>query len=45
MHGVNGEDLIIEVPVGTLVHDAGTMELLFDLNEKDMKVLVAQGGR
>lgn len=37
--------MIIEVPVGTLVYDANTDELLFDLTEKNMKVLVAQGGR
>jgi len=45
MHGVNGEDLLIEVPVGTLVYEAHTDELLFDLSEKNMKVLMAQGGR
>lgn len=42
--GKDGEDLIIRVPVGTLVYDADTGELLADLNEPGMSVLVARGG-
>jgi len=45
MHGVNGEDLIIKVPVGTLIKDAETQELLFDLNEKNTRVLIVRWGR
>ena len=36
MHGVNGQDLILIVPTGTLIKDAETEELIFDLDEKDM---------
>ncbi|MCH2190979.1 MAG: GTPase ObgE [Gammaproteobacteria bacterium] len=42
--GQSGEDLIVKVPVGTIVFDAHTEELIADLTEPDQKVLVAQGG-
>lgn len=45
MHGFNWEDLILRVPVGTLVRDEETQEILFDLDETNTKVLIAQGGR
>jgi GTP-binding protein len=44
MYGKATEDVIIRVPVGTMVYDANH-ELIVDLNQKDMKVLVAKGGR
>ncbi|GIW17847.1 GTPase ObgE [Tepidiforma sp.] len=44
-HGANGEDLYLEVPVGTVVHDADTGDLLADLAEVGQEVLVAHGGR
>jgi len=43
--GVSGEDLTLKVPVGTLVFDAGSDQLLADLKQPGQKVLVAQGGR
>lgn len=45
MHGKNGEPLIVKVPVGTLVRDAETGELLADIVEKNQRVVVARGGR
>jgi GTP-binding protein len=42
--GRSGEDLYIKVPVGTLVHDAETLELIADLKNDDQLVLVAKGG-
>jgi len=42
--GKAGEDLIIQIPVGTLVYDADTDELLGDIREADTRLLVAQGG-
>jgi GTP-binding protein len=42
--GKKGEDLIIQVPVGTMIYDVDTGELLGDINEKDERLLVAQGG-
>jgi len=44
-HGANGEDLYLEVPVGTVVYDAQTGDLLADLSEVGAEVLVAHGGR
>jgi GTP-binding protein len=45
MHGRDGEDTIILVPVGTVVKDAQTGELIADLDRPDMEVIVARGGR
>ncbi len=43
--GKSGDDIIIKVPVGTIVKDANTNEILFDLDEIGKRVLVAAGGR
>jgi len=45
MHGAAGEDLIIKVPPGTVVKDADTGEVLFDLTEPGQRAVVARGGR
>lgn len=42
-YGKYGKDLIIEVPVGTLIYKNG--DLFADLKEHGQKVLVAKGGR
>ncbi len=42
--GQGGDDLIVKVPVGTMVYDAQTDELIADLTQVDEKVMVAQGG-
>lgn len=34
MHGAKGEDLIVKVPVGTIVTDAETGEIIVDLNHE-----------
>ena len=44
-HGANGQDLIINVPPGTLIYDAGLNLLLKDLNEVGLKVCICRGGR
>jgi GTP-binding protein len=44
-HGANGQDLIIDVPPGTLIHDADLNLLLKDLNAVAMKVRICRGGR
>ncbi len=44
-HGRNGKDLIIKVPVGTVVKDSETGEIIADLTEDGQKVIVAKGGR
>jgi len=43
--GISGDDMILKVPVGTLVFDAGEDQLLADLKQPGQRVLVAQGGR
>ena len=43
-HGRTGEDLIIEVPAGTIVKDAHSGEVLADLVQPGQKWLAARGG-
>lgn len=43
--GKSGEDLYIKVPIGTVIKDAQTGEVLADLSEKGQKELVLHGGR
>jgi GTPase len=43
--GVSGEDMILKVPVGTLVYNSNGSELLADLKKPGQRVLVAQGGK
>jgi GTP-binding protein len=43
--GKNGEDLIIEIPPGTLIKDAETNDLLKDFSQADESFIVAKGGR
>ncbi len=43
--GVSGADMILKVPVGTLVYDEHGHELLADLSKPGQRVLVAQGGK
>lgn len=45
MHGKGAEDLYIKVPVGTLVKDAATGQVLADLTEAGQTALIARGGR
>jgi GTPase len=45
MTGAKGEDLIIEVPCGTVVYDAETGAILGDLTQPDQTLCVAQGGK
>jgi GTPase len=45
MHGKNGEDLLIPVPVGTIIKDAGTGEILIDLDRDGLEAVILKGGR
>lgn len=42
--GRRGEDLILEVPPGTIVYDAETDERICDLDTPDATVIIARGG-
>lgn len=43
--GRSGKDLIVKVPVGTVVKDAETGEVIGDLTEHGQRLVVAKGGR
>ncbi len=45
MHGANGDDCIVKVPLGTLVTDEASGELLADIAEHDQQLVVANGGK
>jgi GTP-binding protein len=43
--GADAEDVIVRVPVGTIVNDAETRTLIADLNQEGMFYIIAKGGR
>jgi len=43
--GKNGKDVIVRVPVGTIIKDSETEEILFDLDSDDKEVILAKGGK
>ena len=45
MHGAGAKDLFIKVPLGTLVKDTKTGNIIADFTENEQKVLIAKGGR
>ncbi len=45
MYGKGGEDLVIPVPIGTMVFDQGEGTLLADLTEPGKQVVIARGGK
>ena len=44
-HGSDAENIAVEVPIGTLVLDRETGEVLADLTEKDSSFCAAKGGK
>jgi GTP-binding protein len=44
-HGKDGEDLVIQIPVGTVVTDSETGELFHDFSISGERLVVARGGR
>ncbi len=45
MHGANGDDKIVKVPLGTLVTDEASGELLADIAVDGQELVVAKGGK
>lgn len=45
MHGADGADFIVKVPVGTLIKDANTGRILADLTQNHQQEIVAKGGK
>jgi GTP-binding protein len=43
--GRAGEDIVLKVPVGTLVYDTDTNQLVHDFSRPDERVIIARGGR
>lgn len=43
--GKSGQDLYINVPIGTIIKEAKTGRVLADLSEKDQRALILKGGR
>lgn len=43
--GADGEDYIIEVPLGTVVRDTETNDILFEITENNEEKIVAEGGK
>jgi GTP-binding protein len=44
-HGADGKDLVIPVPVGTVIYDTNLGVLLKDLNRASARVCVCRGGK
>jgi GTP-binding protein len=44
MHGKKGDDVVIKIPVGTVVRDAETGELIVDMDKPNMSFVIAEGG-
>lgn len=43
--GANGEDIILKVPIGTLVKDSNTGSVIVDLKGKNQEFVIAKGGK
>jgi GTP-binding protein len=43
--GQHGDDVVIELPIGTIVRDEATGEVIADLSHDGERILVAKGGR
>lgn len=44
-YGKGGDDIVLRVPVGTMIYDEDTNEVIADLTQHMQKVCVAKGGR
>lgn len=45
MHGKDGEDLVVRVPIGTVIKDASTGETLADIDSEGKSEIIARGGK
>lgn len=43
--GADGEDQYIEVPLGTVIRDTPTQEVLFEITEDGQEIIIAEGGK
>lgn len=42
--GADGEDVYIDVPLGTVVRDSETQAILFEITENEQEFIIAEGG-
>ena len=45
MHGRRGQNLVIKVPLGTIIRNKETGDVLADIDEANAEVVIAKGGR
>lgn len=43
--GKNGNDVLIKVPVGSIIKDAETKKTIIDLDEDEKEIIIAKGGK
>ncbi|BAV94942.1 GTPase ObgE [Ichthyobacterium seriolicida] len=43
--GANGQDKFLEVPLGTIIRDAQTNELLGEITQHDQEIIILEGGK
>lgn len=44
-HGADGKDEIVEVPLGTVIKDAETFEVIGEISEHGQEIIVMEGGK
>lgn len=44
-HGADGEDIVLQVPLGTVAKDAESGEVLFEITENGQQTILLPGGR
>lgn len=44
-YGAGGDDIILRMPVGTVIYNLNTEEIIADLAEHDQKIQIARGGK
>ncbi len=44
-HGARGEDMLVKVPVGTVIYDDDTGDVIADFTEAGQEAVIARGGR
>jgi GTP-binding protein len=43
--GKDGEDVFIDVPLGTIIRDSETQNILFEITEDKQEIILAEGGK
>ena len=44
MHGKNAEDIILKIPVGTVIRDVDQNKIIYDFNNNNVEITVCKGG-